>query len=80
MDIKSLASESPKIMSVMEAIKNDPNFLEELKLNPHEALNKIGVELNEQELNIVQKLESLREFEGEFESIIGKIKKFFGFN
>jgi hypothetical protein len=79
MDLNTLASQSPKILTVMESIKNDPNFLSELKENPQEALNKIGVELNEDELGIVQKLSSLSELEGEIEGIFSKIKGFFGF-
>jgi len=79
MDFNTLAGQSPKIMAVMESIKNDPNFLSELKENPEEALNKIGVELNEEELRIVQKLGSLSELGSEVEGLFNKIKVFFGF-
>ncbi|MGC1181411.1 hypothetical protein [Legionella sp.] len=78
MDLNTLASQSPKIMTVIESIKNDPNFLNELKANPQEALSKIGIELNEEELGIVQKLGSLSELEEEVEGIFGQIKGFFG--
>lgn len=77
MDLNNLMSQSPKVMSVIEAIKNDPNFLAELKASPQEALSKIGVELNEEELGMVQKLES---FEVEAEGLFNKAKGFFGFN
>lgn len=76
MDLNNLMSQSPKVMSVLEAIKNDPNFLDELKASPQEALNKIGVELNEEELSMVQKLES---FEEEAEGLFDKVKGLFGF-
>ncbi len=61
MDLNTITSESPKIMAVIENIKNDPNFLNELKENPQQALNKIGVELNEEELGWIQKVENLNE-------------------
>ncbi|MFJ1268714.1 hypothetical protein ACD661_09130 [Legionella lytica] len=77
MDLNSLMSQSPKVMTVIEAIKNDPNFLEELKASPQEALSKIGVELNEEELGLMQKLES---FEEEAEGFFNQIKGLFGFN
>jgi hypothetical protein len=79
MDIYTLSSQSEKIMTVVQSIKNDPNFLNELKENPQEALSKIGVELNEEELGLVQKLGSLNELEEEVEGIFNKIKGFFGF-
>ncbi|WP_058534192.1 hypothetical protein [Legionella saoudiensis] len=76
MDFNHLMSQSPKVLTVLEAIKNDPNFLEELKASPQEALSKIGVELDEEELSLVQKLES---FEEEAEGFFNKIKGLFGF-
>ncbi|MDR3502281.1 MAG: hypothetical protein P4L79_06825 [Legionella sp.] len=83
MDLNNLMSQSPKVVTVVEAIKNDPNFLEELKASPQEALSKIGVELNEEELSMVQKLESFEEelkgFEQEAEGFFDKIKGLFGF-
>ncbi|VEB38554.1 hypothetical protein [Legionella cherrii] len=79
MDFSTLTSQSPKVMAVMEAIKNDPNFFSELKDDPQQALSKIGVELNEEELGIVQKLGDLRELEAEAEGFFAKIKGLFGF-
>ncbi|MCW8407979.1 hypothetical protein OQJ13_03210 [Legionella sp. PATHC035] len=79
MDFSTLTSQSPKVMAVMEAIKNDPNFFSELKDDPQQALSKIGVELNEEEMGIVQKLGDLRELEAEAEGFFAKIKGFFGF-
>ena len=76
MDLNTLMNQSPKIMTVIETVKNDPNFLNELKANPQEALAKIGVELDEEELSMVQKLGS---FEEEAEGIFSKVKDFFGF-
>lgn len=52
MDFSTLTNQSPKIMAVMDAIKNDPNFLNELKEDPQQALNKIGIELNEEEMGL----------------------------
>lgn len=79
MDINTLASQSPQILSVINAIKNDPNLLSEIKENPQAALSKIGVELNEEELSMIQKLESLSELKDEIEGIFSKIKGLFGF-
>lgn len=79
MDLNSLMNQSPKIMTVIENIKNDPNFLSELKANPQETLSKIGVELNEEELSLVQKIESLEELKAEAEGFFNKIKELFGF-
>ena len=55
MDLSTLTNQSPKVMAVVEAIKNDPNFFSELKDNPQQALSKIGVELSEEEMGLVQK-------------------------
>ncbi len=79
MDFSTLTSQSPKIMAVMDAIKNDPNFLNELKEDPQQALNKIGIELNEEEMGVVQKLSDLRELQAEAEGFFAKVKGFFGF-
>lgn len=79
MDWSTLTNQSPKIMAVMDAIKNDPNFFSELKEDPQQALSKIGVELNEEEMGIVQKLGDLRELEAEAEGFFAKIKGLFGF-
>lgn len=86
MDLNTLTSESPKIMAVIENIKNDPNFFNELKENPQEALNKIGVELNEEELGWIQKVESLselglgnlQELEANALGLFAKLKGFLG--
>ncbi|CEG58679.1 hypothetical protein [Legionella fallonii] len=86
MDLNTLTSQSPKIMTVIENIKNDPNFFNELKANPQEALNKIGVELNEEELGWIQKIESLsqlgvgnlQELEEEAVGMLAKIKGLLG--
>ncbi|WP_242602388.1 hypothetical protein [Legionella rowbothamii] len=51
-------------------------LLDDLKASPQEALSKIGVELNEEELTMVQQLEG---FEEEAEGIFNKIKGLFGF-
>ena len=75
MDFNSLMNESPKIMTVVAAIKNDPDFLNELKTNPQEALSKIGVELNEEELNTVQRLGG---FEAQAEGLFNTVKGLFG--
>ena len=77
MDLNTLISQSPKVMTVIETIKNDPNFLSELKTNPQEALNKIGIELNEKELAMVQKIGSLSELGEEAEGMFNKIKGIF---
>lgn len=77
MDLNSLMSESPKVMAIMNAIKNDPNLLEEIKANPQEAMSKIGVELNEEELGMVQKLGGLSELKGEVEGLFTTIKGWF---
>ncbi|MCW8471618.1 hypothetical protein OQJ19_13325 [Fluoribacter gormanii] len=79
MDFSTLTSQSPKVMAVMEALKNDPNFLNELKEDPQQALGKIGIELNEEEMGMVQKLSELRELEAEAEGFFAKVKGFFGF-
>lgn len=79
MDLSTLAGQSEKMMTVVEAIKNNPNFLNELKENPQEALNKIGVELTEEELSIVQKMGNLYELQEEALGFFGKIKGFLGF-
>lgn len=78
MDPNSLGQYSPKVMTVIETIRNDPDFLNEFKANPQEALNKIGVELNEDELAMLQKVESFRELGVEVTGIIDKVKNFFG--
>ncbi|CDZ77026.1 hypothetical protein BN59_01305 [Legionella massiliensis] len=77
MDLKTLAGQSPQILAVVEAIRSDPSFLNELKTNPQEALSKKGLQLDEEELGIVQKL---GEFEAEAENIFNKVKGLFGFN
>ncbi|KTD68873.1 MULTISPECIES: hypothetical protein [Legionella] len=79
MDLSTLTNQSPKVMAVVEAIKNDPNFFSELKDNPQQALSKIGVELSEEEMGLVQKLGDLKELEAEAESFFAKIKGLFGF-
>lgn len=79
MDLSTLTGQSEKVMTVIEHLKNDPNFLNEFKENPQEALNKIGVELNEEELSIVQKLEHFSELKGEVLGIFDKIKSILGF-
>ncbi|STY29765.1 Uncharacterised protein [Legionella wadsworthii] len=79
MDWNTLASQSPKIMAVMEAIKNDPAFLNELKEDPQQALSKIGVQLNEEEMAIVQKLGELNELKADALGLFAKIKSVFGF-
>ncbi|KTC88623.1 hypothetical protein OQJ25_00705 [Fluoribacter dumoffii] len=79
MDMNAFTNQSPKIIAVIEAIKNDPEFFNELKTDPQQALSKIGVELNEEEMGIVQKISTLRELELEAEGFYAKIKGFFGF-
>jgi hypothetical protein len=79
MDINTFTNQSEKIMTVVQTIKNDPNFLNELKADPQEALSKVGIELNEEELDIVQKIGSLSELKEEAEGIFSKVKGFFGF-
>ncbi|CAM2798126.1 Uncharacterised protein [Legionella steigerwaltii] len=78
MDLNTLANQSPKVMAVIEAIKNDPNFFSELKDDPQQALSKIGIELNEEEMGIVQKFGDLKELETEAEGFFAKIKGLFG--
>lgn len=80
MDINSLLNQSPKFMTIMENIKKDPNFLSELRDNPQDALNKIGVELNDDEWGILNKLGNLKEIEEEAEGVLNKVKSLFGFN
>jgi hypothetical protein len=79
MDLSTLTSQSPKIMAVMEAVKNNPNFFSELKEDPQQALKKIGLELNEEEMGILQKISDLQTLKEETGSIITKIKGIFGF-
>ena len=79
MDLNTLAGQSKQVITVIQSLKNDPNFLNEFKENPQEALKKIGVELNEEELSFVQKLESLNEIKREFTGVFDKIKAIFGF-
>lgn len=78
MDINTLMNQSPQVMTVIENIKNDPNFLSELKANPQETLSKLGIELNEQELGFVQKLGGFSEIEEEAEAFFTKVKGLFG--
>lgn len=79
MDLSALSGQSEKVMAVIESIKNEPNLLSELIENPQETLSKPGIELNEEELGLVQKLGSMTELEGEAEGIFGKVKGLFGF-
>lgn len=79
MDLGALGGQSEKVLAVVESIKNDPNFLSEFKANPQEALSKIGIELNEQEMGMLQKLGHLSEFEEEAMGVFSKIKGLFGF-
>lgn len=76
MDMGVLTGQSAKIMKVIEAIKHDPDLLNQLKEHPQEALNKIGIELNEEELGIVQKLENLNELKEGAQGLFEKIKEF----
>lgn len=79
MDLSSFSGKSEQVMTVIETIKNDPNFFNEFKENPQQALSKIGVELNEEELAMLSKLENLRDLEQGAEGIFEKIKGLFGF-
>lgn len=79
MDLTTLSGQSAKIKIVIETIKNDPNFLSELKESPKEALSKIGLELNEEEIDILQKLEHIKELEEEAVGIFNRVKGLFGF-
>lgn len=79
MDLSTLANQSPKIMAVVDAVKNDPNFFAELQANPQEALTSRGIELNEEELVIIQKLSAMSEVKEEIEGVFNKLKGFLGF-
>jgi hypothetical protein len=80
MDLSTLTGHSEKIMKIIESIKSDPNLLNELKEHPQETLNKMGIELNEEELAIVHKLGTLNELKDEAISFLSKIKEFLGLN
>ncbi len=65
MDLGVLGGQSEKVLAVVESIKSDPNFLGDFKATPQEAVSKIGVELNEEEMGMLQKLGNFSELEDE---------------
>lgn len=78
MDLSSLTNHSPDVLKVVQALKNDPNFVAAFKENPEEALQQINVTLTEEELATLQKISSFRELGGEVVGIWEKIKGFLG--